>query len=556
LVFTVSKIEKRIQITERHKKINYFFIEKDSEDFNKFDLLFYMKPLETIKHSELADSILENIAALVLVCDQTGAIIYCSQSILNLLQVESSEILGMGWWTLTRSDVEARNKEIDSLKKIIKGELPLDKTPYVNTIQDTTGKKYWIQWQDSFGPNKTLIGVGQNITEQHKAQQIIHEQSIQLKRLSLVAEKTNNVILILDKNGNIEWVSSSFERLNKITLAEMIASKGSNILTISGNRNIAEIFHKVINEKISCSYESKNEWVKDEIIWALSTISPVLDEKGELVNMIVIDSNITEMKKLENALENKTKDISDSINYAKRIQLAMLPDRKFLRTELSDSFILFWPKDIVSGDFYSLFQSGKKIIISAADCTGHGIPGAFMSILAGNILYQLIIENNKTNPSEILRLLNKSIYEILKQNQNGSRDGLDIALCAIDKENGMLEYSGANRPLWLIRNNELLEYSPDKNSIGGYQKDELRNYTTKKIETKKGDSFYIFSDGYADQFGGEKGKKIMTRTFKELLLSICHKPMIEQKDELQSFFKNWAGSIEQTDDVLVVGFKI
>lgn len=515
-----------------------------------------MRPHETIKHSELAESILENIAALVLVCDQTGAIIYCSQSILNLLQVGSPEVLGMGWWELTRSDVEVRNKEINTLKKIIKGDLPLDKTPYVNTIQDTTGKKYWIQWQDSFGPDNTLIGVGQNITEQHNAQQIIHEQSIQLKRLSLVAEKTNNVILILDKNGNIEWVSSSFERLNKITLAELIASKGSNILTISGNQNIKEIFHKVINEKRSCTYESKNEWVKDEIIWALSTISPVLDEKGELVNMIVIDSNITEMKKLETELENKTKDISDSINYAKRIQLAMLPDRKILRTEMVDSFILFWPKDIVSGDFYSFFQNDKKTIIAAADCTGHGIPGAFMSILAGNILYQIIIENNKTNPAEILALLNKSIHEILKQNLNGNRDGLDIALCVIDKEKGVLEYSGANRPLWLIRNNELIEFHPDKNSIGGYQKDERRNYTNKEIETKEGDAFYIFSDGYADQFGGDKGKKMMTRTFKELLLSICNKPMIEQKKELQSYFKKWSGSVEQTDDVLVVGFKI
>jgi len=393
-----------------------------------------VRKLATISHSELADSILKNVASLVLVCDHTGSIIFCSQSILHLLQVESSKVLGMGWWELTRSDLELRNKEINTLIKTINGDIPLDKSPYINTIHDTFGKKYWIQWQDSLGPDKTIIGVGQNITEQHDAQNIIHEQKM--------------------------------------------------------------------------------------------------------------------------LLENKNKDISDSINYAKRIQLAMLPDRKILRDELADSFILFRPKDVVSGDFYSLFQAERKIIIVAADCTGHGIPGAFMSILSGNILYQIIMQNNKTNPAEILTLLNKSINEILKQNQNSSTEGLDIALCSIDKEKSILEYSGANRPLWQIRNSELIEFQPDKNSVGGHQKYEKRNYTNREIEVKKNDMFYIFSDGYADQFGGEKEKKMMTKTFKELILSVCYKPMIEQKKELQLFFKKWSGLVEQTDDVLVIGFKI
>ena len=509
-----------------------------------------------IKHTELADSILENIAALVIVCDRTGHIIYCSPSIMQLLQVENDQVMGMGWWNLTRKDKETREREVDHLKKLINRDIPLDKTPYINTITDTKGKEHWIQWQDSFGPDGTLIGVGHDITEQHQAQQLVKDQSIQLKRLSLVAEKTNNTILILDKTGNVEWVSRSFELLNKITLPQLVALRGPNILDVSNNPDIASIIHKVMTEKVSCTYESGNTRTGGETVWELSTISPVLDEKGELVNMIIIDSDITAMKKLESELETKTKDISDSINYAKRIQLAMLPDRKILKTELKDSFIIFWPKDIVSGDFYSLFHHGNKAILAAADCTGHGIPGAFMSILASNMLHQIIIENNKTKPSEILFLLNKSINEILKQDQNNNTDGLDIALCAIDKENNVLEYAGANRPLWLIRNHELTEYAPDKNSIGGDQKNETRSYTNRTVKIMPDDIFYIFSDGYADQFGGNKGKKLMTKTFKTLLLSIYDLPMIEQKKELQQFFREWSGSNKQTDDVLVMGFKL
>jgi PAS domain S-box-containing protein len=509
-----------------------------------------------IKHTDLADSILENIAALVLVCDASGNIVYCSPSILHLLQTEETRVLGMGWWELTRPDPAQRKQEIETVKQILKRAGPLDKTPYINTITDPSGKQYWIQWQDSLGPDDTLIGVGQDITEAHHAQQIIREQSIQLKRLSLVAEKTDNIILILDAKGNVEWVSRSFERLNNVSLTDLIARTGPNITDISNYPDMRSILDKVIHEKVSCTYESRNKNVNDQDVWELSTISPVLNEQGEIVNIIIIDSDISDRKILEAELEEKTKDISDSINYAKRIQLALHPDKKILSSVLADSFILFRPKDVVSGDFYSLFNKDGKIIVAAADCTGHGIPGAFMSILATNMLHQIVTENNITRPSEILFLLNKAINEILKQNQNENTDGLDIALCTIDKARLRLEYAGANRPFWLIRNEELKEFSPDKSAVGGDQRFESRTYSNRSMDIKPGDVCYIFSDGYADQFGGNKGKKLMTKTFKTLLLSIYDLPMQEQKKELLSFFKNWSGTNKQTDDVLVIGFKI
>jgi ligand-binding sensor domain-containing protein/serine phosphatase RsbU (regulator of sigma subunit) len=296
-------------------------------------------------------------------------------------------------------------------------------------------------------------------------------------------------------------------------------------------------------------------------------------EKVEVVNREVIEQKAI--------IEAKNRDITDSILYAKNIQEAILPPLDNFYNEFNDSFVLYLPKDIVSGDFYWFARRRNKRFIAAADCTGHGVPGAFMSIIGNALLNEIVTEKEILEPAAILNELHTGVKSALKQSgaEHERRDGMDIALCALTlppsyssegeaKEvgdgPGVLEYAGANRALWMFRqsgNGELQVTKPDKFPIGGLQMEEHRKFTNHTLEVHKGDMIYIFSDGYADQFGGDKpgkvgGKKFMVKNFEKLLSSIRHLPMKEQHEILRKNFMDWKASYEQVDDVLVIGFRI
>jgi ligand-binding sensor domain-containing protein/serine phosphatase RsbU (regulator of sigma subunit) len=256
-------------------------------------------------------------------------------------------------------------------------------------------------------------------------------------------------------------------------------------------------------------------------------------------------------------LAQKNKDITSSIQYAKRIQLAILPPLEQIFKYFPESFILYKPKDIVSGDFYWFgIKDGKKIM-AVVDCTGHGVPGAFMSMIGHNLLNQIISENGITEPDQILNALHKGVQSALKQGTNvvDTSDGMDVAVCVIDTDKQEMKYAGAYRPLFIVRETSIKRIEADKFPIGGSQLDRERKYTSHAIKINSGDTIYMFSDGYADQFGGEKGKKFMVKRFNELLLSIQDKPMKEQEKILEEAFNNWRGEYQQVDDILVAGIR-
>lgn len=253
------------------------------------------------------------------------------------------------------------------------------------------------------------------------------------------------------------------------------------------------------------------------------------------------------------SLEEKTRDITDSINYAKRIQHAKLAKRESIHRALPSSFVLFKPKDIVSGDFYFFENKQEHIILAAADCTGHGVPGAFMSLIGIERLEDAV--SRSSDPSTILSLLNKGVKVSLKQSDTdeSTRDGMDIALCSIDRKNNRLLYAGANRPLWIIRKDSgsLEEIKATKTAIGGYTPDD-QLFQLHEIPMKQGDRIYLFSDGYADQFS-QQNKKLTTKKFKELLLSLTTVPITKQEEQLDRFIEDWKNGTEQIDDILVIG---
>ena len=286
----------------------------------------------------------------------------------------------------------------------------------------------------------------------------------------------------------------------------------------------------------------------------------ILESQKETLEIQVEERTveITEQKKL---IEEKNKDITDSINYAKRIQEAILPAKELKYKLFPDAFVLFKPKDIVSGDFYWFAEKNGKRLIASADCTGHGVPGALMSMIGNNFLNEIVNEKGITSPDEILNLLHKEIRKALKQSESSeAKDGMDIALLTFNSETESdsyrIEYAGAQRPLWMIKNNLLEEIKANKFSIGGLQSETERKFTKHKITLTKNDCVYIFSDGFADQFGGAEGKKFMSKQFKTLLLSIHQKPMSEQEKILNDTIDKWKGSVQQIDDILVIGIRI
>lgn len=281
--------------------------------------------------------------------------------------------------------------------------------------------------------------------------------------------------------------------------------------------------------------------------------------KENLLRLPFAIENALNKKKIDTLhkqLESAYRDITDSINYAKIIQDAMLPELAILQNSFPQSFILNKPKNTLSGDFYWFKKNKNLISIAAVDCTGHGVPGAFMSIIGSEKLKDAI--SLSTDTSEILKQLNLKIKASLHQSKNtrSTRDGMDIALCSVNTKNNTLKYAGANRPLWIIRKDQttLEEIKATKKAIGGFTKDD-QHFVSHEIKLQRGDTFYIFSDGYADTFGGPKDKKMKTKKFREILLNIQNKTMQEQERHLNDFVESWKAGREQIDDILIIGVR-
>jgi serine phosphatase RsbU (regulator of sigma subunit) len=257
-------------------------------------------------------------------------------------------------------------------------------------------------------------------------------------------------------------------------------------------------------------------------------------------------------------VDEKQKEILDSITYAKRIQQAILPSNKFIEENLNNYFILYKPKDIVAGDFYWITESQNKIdsklYVAVCDCTGHGVPGAMVSVICNNALNRALIEFEETLPGKIFDKARALVLENFAKSDEEVKDGMDATLCALDMKLNKLWWSGANIPLWIIREHQLIEIKPDKQPIGkGY---ENKAFTTHEITLQKNDTIFLFSDGFADQFGGEKNKKMTKAKFKEKLVKMASLSMAEQKQELELFYENYKGKEEQVDDVCVLGFRV
>ena len=385
--------------------------------------------------SLVTDAILEKLNSLIVVVNPSGNVEYVSPSAKRILGYEPEQLMGEGWWNLTRDNAKDR-ADIKSLAlKQISQDSLVETVPYERLLKTAAGGDRWILWNTSKGPLNTLVGIGHDITDRKKAE-----------------------IKLVEKNA---------------------------------------------------------------------------------------------------ALMRHNKDVNDSIQYASRIQEAILPDVEKIKSAFKDAFVLYQPKDVVSGDYYFFYQRENKAFVAAVDCTGHGVPGALMSFIANGALKEVIIKKGVEDPSEILYALDEELYSALNKSKDGvvSIDGMDVAIGVFHFVEQTFAYAGAFRPVIVVRDNELIEMNANRYPIGFYA-DVKKVFTTQTIETKQGDAYYFFTDGFCDQFGGEKIKKFNRKQFKELLLSAQDMEMSEQESYLQYVIKNWRQEEPQTDDILVMGIKL
>jgi PAS domain S-box-containing protein len=383
----------------------------------------------------VTENILEKLNSLIVVINKRGKVEYVSPSVKRILGFEPEQLLGEGWWNLTRTDdVERADVKAIALSQLKQDSL-LQTLPYERLLKTISGKDKWILWNTSKGENNTLIGIGHDITDRKAAEQQLLQK------------------------------------------------------------------HK--------------------------------------------------------ELEQHNKDMLDSIQYASRIQEAILPDIEKFKSTFADAFVLYLPKDVVSGDYYFYYKKQNKIFVAAVDCTGHGVPGALMSIIANGILKEVVIKKGIEKPSEILYVLDDELQLALNKQNNTeiTNDGMDVSIAVFDFDTFKVNYAGAFRPMLLVRNNEFIEFEASRFPIGFYG-DVVKEFTSKEVELQKGDTFYLFTDGYCDQFGGEEKKKFNRKRFKELLLTAQSMEMDEQESFLQYALNNWKQEENQVDDVLVMGLKI
>ena len=303
-------------------------------------------------------------------------------------------------------------------------------------------------------------------------------------------------------------------------------------------------------------------WNREELKITIDSAFEVYNLKSQNKHLIedLKEANLNleqKVKERTRQIEQQSRNITDSIHYASRIQTALMLPSEELDRLLPSHFILNKPKDIVSGDYYWVSHKDNRIIVAVADCTGHGVPGAFMSIMGINLLNEIVSKTGTLRANEVLNELRDHLIKSLGQtgHRYEAKDGMEMALCVVDMESKQLQFSGAFRPMYLLRNEELIETKGDRMPIGIYNEEEV-SFTNKEIQIQDNDVFYLFTDGYVDQIGGPNKKTFKSRNFKKLLKDIYQRPLKEQKAILEKEHKTWRSDMEQIDDIMIMGVKL
>jgi len=495
--------------------------------------------------------LLENASEVITIYEDDETIRYISPSVSTILGYDQQELIG----TSDIEHIHPDHREVlkDFFRKL--RENPKERAMVQYEYLTKKGNYIWIETTGTNAmSNPAIHGFilnSRDITERRRAEQETRMRS----KMQALSENSPDLITRLE-NEAISYINPVIEAYTGKKPSLFLNRK---VIESEIDNKIAEgwlnILEEVKNSNKTVATEMDFPSELGQRVMQVNAI-PEFDENSLLESVLVVSHDITERKMIELEIQNKNKKITESINYAKRIQTAILPNNRVINKTLPDSFILYKPRDVVSGDFPWYVQMGDNIFIAAVDCTGHGVPGALLSLIGYFLLNDIVRSRKVTEPGIILDLLDEGVTKTLRQDEDATtKDGMDIALCKINMNTREVEYAGAHRPLYAIKNGIMEEVKGNKFPIGGGIYKNQTNFTNTKLTLSKGDSIYFSSDGFPDQFGGPEGRKFGPKKVREIIERVYKLPMSEAHQIFDDEWENWRGEQKQTDDVLLIGIK-
>ncbi len=500
-------------------------------------------------------SLLENASELITIYDADKNLKYVSPSVNNILGYTEEDMFG-------GKDFDRINKKGQTIINKMFEDL-LENPNESQKIQYTYLNKHGaIMFLETTGRNlltdsatEGLILNTSDITERKRAEK---EQRMR-GQMQTLSDNSPDIILRIDLNRIVFYANPAIESYTG-GKAEDFNKKHLNEVGLDDEivTTIDTIAEEVKKNKTKIQKEVNFSFEEIKRVMNLNAI-PEFNEEGRLETILFILHDITELKKIEEEVKEKNAKITDSINYAFRLQNAILPSQKLIKQSFPDSFMFYLPRDIVSGDFPWMFEKDDDIYIAAIDCTGHGVPGAMLSLIGYFIMNQILNQPHVLSPGEILNQLHKGVQQTLRQDKEGAsaRDGMDVALCKVNFKEMELQFSGAHRPLYLVRDGELIETRGTRSAIGGIPKEGKPepNFENHIFKIQKNDCIYFFSDGLPDQFGGPEGRKYFPKRIKEHIIVNKDMPMSQMYNLFKKDYQVWLGDEVPIDDVLLIGIR-
>ncbi|HBX50411.1 MAG TPA: histidine kinase [Bacteroidales bacterium] len=554
LLREAQQMTEELQENEDKLRENAEEMKTAQEDLEKMNRNLESKILEIENSEKRLHSLLENASEVISIFSPDGVVVYESPSSKNILGYDSTEIIGTDGFTR----IDPKQSDVVQLvfAKLLKNPEKSQTFEFKYTKKD--GTSVWLQ---SIGRNllrnQAIGGLIFN-TRDITLEKIAEKEQRMRSRMQSLSENSPDMILRLGLLSEIFYVNPKVEIYTGIKPNDFI---GKSFFETDLHTDYIEMFRDLI-EQIKTksekqSFEKALPTPHGEKIMLVNAI-PEFSEEAELETILIVAHDITISKMIEREIQDKNKKITESINYAYRIQSAILPEQKLLRHFFPNSFILYEPRDVVSGDFPWFFTRGNNVYVGAVDCTGHGVPGALLSII-GYFSLNNIVDHERVLPAgEILDNLHANVRRSLKQDKAGaeSHDGMDIAFCKINKNEKKLEFAGAHRPLYLLRNGELIQFKGSPKAIGGIPivKKQEKKFETHFIDIQKGDRIFIFSDGLQDQINDKKEKYSPAR-IRELIIKNQTDPISNLYNAFFKDFHLWRGKVNQIDDILLIGIE-
>jgi PAS domain S-box-containing protein len=549
-----QKMSHELQMQQEVLRQNAEEMEATQEELKRTNFRLEEQIDEVNKTQKRMQLLLENASEVITIYEEDGVVRYISPSVEKILGYAQDEMISR------RDLVHVHPDNVDSFEDMFAQMLDHPNEQVTVQFQFRRKDEEYV-WLEATGTNlmadpaiQGILVNTRDITERRRAEQ---EQRMR-SQMQALSENSPDLITRVNTNNEFFYTNPIIQIYTDSSPDQLM---NKNLKEVGLHERIVEQWMEILqdvrlsNSKVSTEMEFPTKQLGDRVMQVNAI--PEFNDLQELESVLVVSHDITDRKLIEMEIQAKNKKINDSINYAQRIQGAILPDNGLIRRLMPDSFILYKPRDVVSGDFPWFMQVGDDIFLAAVDCTGHGVPGALISLIGYFLLNDIVRSRKITDPGQILDALDAGVTQTLRQDEEDSKtkDGMDISLCKINLKKRTLEYAGAHRPLYYLSNGELQEVKGDRFPIGGGKFKNQTNFTSTALSLKPGDAVYFCSDGFPDQFGGPENRKFGPKRLRDMIMDQKLGSMPVQMSVFDEEWEKWKGDQKQTDDMLLIGIR-